>query len=82
MGIQTPYKCNNYTKNDNLNKTCKNSSRCELIDNDNCYQFDNTKDCSTCKRLTIETYTGVCDLFGVLNSCMNKCNYYQGDSSK
>lgn len=42
MRIQTPYKCNNYTHNDNLNKTCQNLSRCVLIsDNDNCYQFNN-----------------------------------------
>lgn len=40
MEIQTPYKCNNYTPNDNMNKTCQSGSRCVLIsDNDNCYQF-------------------------------------------
>ena len=39
--IQNIYKCNNYTKNYNLNKTCKNCKRCVIDYCVDCEYFDN-----------------------------------------
>ena len=38
--MQTLLNCNNYTKNNNLNKTCNNNKRCELYYNNYCKEYE------------------------------------------
>lgn len=40
--IQNIYKCNKYTPNQNLNKTCKNCKRCVLYYDEYCYDYEET----------------------------------------
>lgn len=40
--IQNIYRCNNYTKNYNLNKTCKNCKRCVIYYGEYCYDYKET----------------------------------------
>lgn len=40
--IQNIYRCNNYTKNYNLNKTCKNCKRCVIYYGEYCYDYEET----------------------------------------
>lgn len=37
--IQTPLKCQNFTENENLNKTCENKTRCILYYRHDCTKF-------------------------------------------
>lgn len=39
-------------------------------------EYKNMKDCTTCERFDIETFTGVCSKFGILNDVKVDCNYY------
>ena len=40
--IQNIYKCNKYTPNQNLNKTCKNCKRCVIYYDEYCYDYKKT----------------------------------------
>lgn len=43
--MQTLYGCKHYKYNDNLNNTClKFNKRCILLDNPNCYDYNNKVD--------------------------------------
>ena len=37
--MQDIYKCENYTKNENLNKTCEGKTRCIIYYDEYCYKF-------------------------------------------
>ena len=41
--IQNPFKCTNYTKNENMNKTCRNEKMCKIYYDLECKEFENEK---------------------------------------
>ena len=40
MKMQIPYKCEKYTPNDNLNKTCDNKTRCKIYYSEECKEYE------------------------------------------
>lgn len=41
--IQIMPNCEDYTPNENRNKTCRNQKWCKLINEDNCYEYKERK---------------------------------------
>lgn len=39
MKIQIPYKCTNYTENENMNKNCKNRYMCRIYYGEICEEY-------------------------------------------
>ena len=77
------YSCNHYKTNINLNLTCtKYHMRCLLLGSLDCSDYDDTKDCRTCRRLTIETYDGVCEIYGLINNVKRSCQYWENGEGK
>lgn len=37
--IQIPYRCEHYTKNENMNKTCKGEKMCKIYYEEECREF-------------------------------------------
>ena len=48
MKLQNIYKCKKYTKNENLNKTCKNKTRCVIYYDEICKEYENEKHITIC----------------------------------
>lgn len=44
MKIQIPYKCTNYTENENMNKNCKNRYMCRIYYGEICEEYKNEND--------------------------------------
>lgn len=42
--IQIPYRCKYYTKNENMNKTCKNEHMCKIYYDEVCEEYEEKKD--------------------------------------
>lgn len=40
MGIQVPQYCKNYTKNENMNKTCKGEHMCRIYYDEICKEYE------------------------------------------
>ena len=40
-------------------------------------EFNQVHDCTTCAKFDIETFTGVCSKFGVINDVKVDCNFYE-----
>ena len=40
MNIQIPFRCVNYTKNENMNKTCANQMRCIIYYDEFCEEYE------------------------------------------
>ena len=51
MKIQNIYKCEKYTKNDNLNKTCSNSIRCKIYYDEVCNEYKERSESLYCDGL-------------------------------
>ena len=47
MKIQIPYKCKHYTKNENMNKTCKGEYMCKIYYNEMCNEHEERKNKET-----------------------------------
>lgn len=76
--MQHLYNCIHHTPNDNLNKTCCNNKRCLLISYEHkCRDYDDTKDCTTCKHAHLESFYMVCDIDGVVDKCVENCKNWQ-----
>lgn len=42
--IQNLFKCKHYTKNENMNKTCKNKTMCKIYYDEVCKEYKEKKD--------------------------------------
>jgi len=38
--MQIPYKCKHYTKNENMNKTCKGEMMCKIYYEEECREYE------------------------------------------